>query len=123
MNWVDAIIARIGRAFHAEQILLARRQAVFELWKYMTAARDIDPKKPIYPAMLQVVNTLELVAVCWDGEIVDRAIIRRTFGTRFVELYQAVDQVPAAAPWKAGREFLRGSPATERLYDELRRAQ
>lgn len=108
------------RRISDEQLLLQRRQTVFELWKYLTDAPDIDPAAPIYPDVLKVVNTLKLVAVCWEGDITDRNLIRRTFGARFVELYEALERVPAGGRWRSGRERLAGHPAVQKLYADLK---
>jgi len=140
-SWVANIIAGVGLALsiialgiswrlstrqrndservHDDQMLLSRRQTVFQLWEYLTTAPDLDPENPVYPDVLKVVNTLELVGLCWEGDITDKRLIRRTFMDRYITLYQEVEKVPASNGWKSGQAFLNENPAAMKLYDTL----
>lgn len=56
---------------HQNQKLLSQRQLLLPLWDYMATLSKIDSNKPITPDVIKVVNTLELVAICCEGGMID----------------------------------------------------
>ena len=72
----------------AQQTLLTQRQLLLPLWDYLSKLNDIDPRpdKVVWPDVLQIANTLELVALCWEGNLIDQQIIRRTFADKYLHL-------------------------------------
>jgi hypothetical protein len=112
---------RISLSIHQAQTLLSQRQLLIPLWDYMSTLQRIDPKSPIGPDVLKVVNTLELVALSVEGGMVDAQVIRRTFRTLYLDLYDQVAvcrNVPGTN--RSGADLLRENPAAMAFYDELR---
>ena len=77
---------------HQNQKLLSQRQLLLPLWEYMSALSNIDVTAPVIPDVIKVVNTLELVALCCEGGLVDEQVIRRTFREEFMRHFLAVKQ-------------------------------
>ena len=72
--------------------------------------RWIDPNKPIEVAVIEAANALELVAVCWEADVVDRDLIRRSFADSFIKMYadiESIKQVPGKGI--SGRVLVEGS--------------
>jgi hypothetical protein len=57
----------------------------------MSKLHRIDRDNPVKSDVLMVVNTLELVALCTEGGMVDSQVIRRTFQDVYLELYDQVN--------------------------------
>jgi len=75
---------------HKNQKLLAQRQLLLPLWEHMATLRKIDPANPITPDVIKAVNTLELVALCCEGGMIDENIIKRTFKEQFMMHYEDI---------------------------------
>lgn len=113
----------LTKSIHEQQTLLQQRQLLLPLWNFLERTAHIDPANPVWEDVRNNSNTLELVAICWEGNLIDPNVLRRGFGDTFIEIYETVDQCqnpPANLPY-SGRALLRRSPATQRLYDELRK--
>lgn len=114
--------AALAEKLAAQERLLSQRQFLLPLWDHLSALREINPEQPATPLVVQAVNTLELVALCWEGDLIDRDLIRRTFMTRYLQMYgwiEACGKLPGLN--KSGRELLLENPAATKLHDELRR--
>ena len=114
--------ARVALRINESQTRLSQRQLLLPLWQYISTLSNIDPESPITKDILRVVNTLELVALSCEGEMVDAQVIRRTFRDLYLKLYdqiQAVRQIPGLKI--SGMELLRQNPAAMAFYDQLRR--
>jgi hypothetical protein len=113
---------QLTRSLHAQQTLLQQRQLLLPMWEYLDRTSFLNPSAPVWEDVRKTANTLELVAVCWEGGLIDPDIIRRIFADTFIELYESVEQCQNPPPTFPldGRALLRRSPATQRLYDELR---
>jgi hypothetical protein len=131
MEWISALAAAIGSiaallaVFVAwliwqKQKLLSQRQLVLPLWEYMAKLNAIDPKAPIVPVVVKTMNTLELVALCCEGEMVDIDIIKTSFLHPFIELYDLIDQIQdLPGSHKSGRQILMESPIVMSFYQRL----
>lgn len=75
---------------HKNQQLLSQRQLLLPLWDHMATLSKIDPVAPITPDVIKVVNTLELVALCCEGGMIDEKVILRTFREQFMEHYESI---------------------------------
>lgn len=75
---------------HAEQRRFEQRAQLIPLWEYMASLRELNPKDPITPQVVKTVNTLELIALCKEAEIVDGTVMLRAFRAKYIELYEAV---------------------------------
>jgi len=64
---------------HKEQMTLSQRQLFLDVWPKMEALSDINPASPVGPDVIRSVNVLELVALCWEGEMVDSQVISSVF--------------------------------------------
>ncbi len=73
----------------------------------MAGLNEVDPQRVVTPDVIKVVNTLELVALCCEGEMVDDGVIKRTFRAGFMRHYQNVDLCgPLQGLGKTGRALL-----------------
>lgn len=99
---------------------LSQRQLLIPLWSHMSSINEISPRNPVGPDVIKAVNTLELVALCCEGGMIDKAVIKRTFQSVYLKLYQQVEacsDVPGCQ--KSGREMLTENRAAMALYTEL----
>jgi hypothetical protein len=101
--------------------LLAQRAQIVPLWSYLSQLREIDPERPIVPHVVHAVSTLELVALCCEGKIVDQKVINRTFRKTFIETYQEIEACRRMESLnKTGKELLNENNATVDLYNTLK---
>lgn len=105
---------------HENQKLLTQRQLLLPLWDYMSTLSKIDPKNPITPDVIKVVNTLELVALCCEGGMIDEMIIRRTFKDQFMEHYSTIEKC-ASLPGTNfdGKDLLKQNRAAVQFFNSL----
>jgi hypothetical protein len=111
---------RVSARVHRSEQLWSQRQQLLPLWDHMPSLSQIDPAKPITPDILKTVNTLELVALCVEGGIVDPKIIKRTFREAYTRQYLAIqrcENIPGLN--KTGSDLLRENRAAQRFYREL----
>jgi len=97
----------ISREIHQNQTLLSQRQLLIPLWGYMSGLDEVDPSKSpiIEPDVLKIVNTLELVSLCCEGGMIDKAVIKRTFKDVFMKLYDQVKVLPTLPGLKGIEAF------------------
>jgi hypothetical protein len=111
----------ISLKIHENQHLLSQRQLLIPLWGYLDNLKQINPTAPIEPDVLKVVNTLELVALCCEGGMVDTAVIKRTFRDVFMQLYDQVEAVPTMKGLNlSGVELLKQNRAAMKFYGDLK---
>jgi hypothetical protein len=72
-----------------------RKLFITTLWDKLTAVRGLNATNVTQERLLEVLNTLELVAVCWDADIVDRDLVVRAFGASYNE---RVDEIKRIVP-------------------------
>jgi len=134
-NWIAAISAAgavlsavttglavfVAYKVHQNQKLLAQRQLLLPLWEHMASLSKINPDEPVIPDVIKVVNTLELVALCCEGGMVDEQIIRRTFKDQFLMHFESVKKCPAMKGMGDGESLLKQNRAAEQFYDALER--
>lgn len=102
---------------HKSQKLLAQRQLLLPLWDYMSTLRKIDARRPIAEDVIKAVNTLELVALCCEGGMIDDKVVKRTFREQFIEHYEDIEKcstIPGAGG--DGRWLLRQNRSAEQFY-------
>ncbi len=82
---------------------------------------DINPTSPVWPDVIRAVNVLELVAVSWEGELIDENIIRRIFAQRFIHLYRNIEECknPPSEVGIDGKQMLFECRAATQLYQQL----
>ena len=112
---------KLSKSIHNQQLLLAQRQLLLPMWEYLDDLSNIDPSNPVWEDVRIASNTLELVSVCWEGQMIDEAVLRRFFDTTFIEFYENIQQCvnPPSNVQMDGHALLRNSPATRRLYQYL----
>jgi hypothetical protein len=115
--------SELNKSIHDQQTLLARRQLLLPLWGYLNDLADINPLKPVWEDVRKAANILELVSICWEGQMIDEFVMRRFFSMTFIETYDKINRCvnpPENFPYD-GPAILRSSPATIRLYEMLKR--
>ncbi|QHF50515.1 hypothetical protein [Pseudomonas sp. S49] len=87
-----ATAAAVYLSYHVQknQKLLSQRQLLLPLWDHMASLSDINPDEPVVPDIIKVVNTLELVALCCEGGMVDKAVIMRTFRDQYMKHFEQI---------------------------------
>lgn len=124
-----AIAAAIGVFLawkvHNEQNVHGRRQLIVPLWEHMNKLTRINYECPDVDDVINAVNTLELVALCCQGGIVDKTMIKQTFGEGFLEMYQSIEKCPTLpgvgklGKELTGKQLLLENPAAMNFYKEL----
>lgn len=123
---LSALIAAIAIyqmvKLHKKQMLLEQRQFLLPIWTQLQGLNEIDPQKPVWIDVIKAVNILELIAVSWEGQLIDEDIIRRMYSQLYVEFYDSIMDCKNPPPnvSKDGRQMLYASPATIRLYELLK---
>jgi hypothetical protein len=115
-----AIAVGVAYKVHKNQKLLAQRQLLLPLWDHMANLRKIDHKNPITPDIINVVNTLELVALCCEGGMIDESVIKRTFKDQFTMHYDDVKRcqnIPGIQD--SGENLLKQNKAATQFYLSL----
>lgn len=116
---IGAIV--VSKRVAETQKLLAQRQLLIPLWEYMSKIDDIDPNDVKPRHVQQTVNTLELVALCCEGGMVDEDVIKRTFADQFIYLFeviQALPEIPALR--RSGKQLLNENRAASAFYAKLK---
>lgn len=107
-------------SIHKREKLLTQRQLLLPLWDHLTSLNGINPKDPITVDVIKSLNTLELVAVCSEGGMIDPNVIKRVFGDVFLKQYMDIERCDhIEGLGKTGRELLMENPATMSFYDTL----
>ena len=107
---------------HRSETLLAQRQLLLPLWQYISGLNEINSEKPITPDVIKSVNTLELVALCCEGQMIDPKVVKRTFSDVFITQFDQINRcgtLPGMT--KNGNDILRECRAASYFYEELRR--
>ena len=110
----------VASIVHRNQKLLAQRQLLLPLWDHMATLNRIDPNKPITPDLIKIVNTLELVALCCEGGMIDEDVIKRTFKEQFIMHYESVrkcQNIPGLS--EDGDILLKQNRAATQFYNSL----
>lgn len=117
-----ATLASIFVAYkvHQNQKLLTQRQLILPLWEHMASLSNVNPANPITSDLVKVVNTLELVALCCEGGMIDERIIRRTFKDQFMSHYDSVNKcISVPGTTLSGQDFLMQNRAAVQFYNSL----
>jgi len=118
---IAAIAIRQSLKIHQQQMLFTQRQQVLPLWDRLQELNDINPSNPVWTDVIKAVNILELVAICWEGQVIDEDIIRRMFSERYIEFYEKIQECkdPPENVQRTGRQMLFECPAIGNLYQKL----
>jgi len=69
---------------HSEQLLLAEKQAFIALFEHLKDIQYIDIDDPNWTDAAKSANLLELIAVAWEKEIVDKELLFDIYGSLLV---------------------------------------
>jgi hypothetical protein len=106
---------------HAEQRRYEQRSQLLPIWRYLSNLSEINSETAT-TEIVKTVNTLELVAVCTEAEIIDEVVVFRTFRDKFIKLYEAVisyGELEGYSGEVTGRKLLADSPAATQLFSRL----
>lgn len=101
----------------------ASRRFVLDLWDRINGISEIDPQQPIGPDVRRALNALELIAMCWEGNIADKKMVELMFGKMYRNMYTAIRQI-AQVPGmnSSGARLLdEGPPTIHLVYEELQK--
>ncbi|WP_213150377.1 hypothetical protein ACMC9K_01820 [Pseudomonadota bacterium DY0742] len=105
---------------HKNQKLLAQRQLLLPLWDHMATLSKINHNNPITPDIIKTVNTLELVALCCEGGMIDEDVIRRTFKEQFMMHFEDVKKCRSIPGMQEdGEALLKQNKAATQFYISL----
>jgi hypothetical protein len=103
------------------QELLAQRQLLVPLWGYISTLNEINPQSPIVPDVIKAVNTLELVALCCEGRMIDEKVIKRTFSNEFIKIYEQIEACQNLTGLnKSGKTLLGEAKSASLFYNKLK---
>ena len=89
---LSALIAAIAIyqtvRLHRKQMLLEQRQILLPLWEKLQKLNEIDPLNPVWRDVINAVNILELIAISWEGQLIDENLIRRMYSDLFIEFFE-----------------------------------
>ncbi|WGG52110.1 hypothetical protein [Rugamonas sp. DEMB1] len=110
----------VAHRVHENQKLLSQRQLLLPLWDHMATLSMIDPTAPNAQHAVKTVNTLELVALCCEGGMIDEKVILRTFRDAFMFHYEQLlrcNIIPGLG--KDGPALVRENAAAMAFYKKL----
>lgn len=106
-------------------VALTQRAQLVLLWQYWAQIDHIDSARPAQ--VVRTVNNLELVALCWEADIVDRDIINRTFRRTFMTLYRQLERCPEIEVGKGvrrtGQDLLDENPSIKNLFNTFEKEE
>jgi hypothetical protein len=125
-SWQSAAAAKRAEnratEIHNSEKLLSQRQMIVPLWTYITSIEEIDPEKIIEPNVIKTINALELIALCCEGQMIDKEVIKATFTEIYIRQYEAIQSLPHMPGIKKdGKAVLRENRAAYRFYQELKK--
>lgn len=111
---------RVSSNVHKASHVYQQRQQILPIWQYLSSLSEIDPRSPITSDVVRAVNTLELVALSCESEIVDPRVIKRTFREAYRRFYKAIEAIESLPGLdKSGKQLLAENRAACSFYDEL----
>jgi hypothetical protein len=121
LSGIATVIAiQVAYKVHLNQKLLSQRQLLLPLWDYMATLSKIDSSNPVTPDVIKVVNTLELVALCCEGGMIDEKVIRRTFKDQFIMHFDDVKRCLSIPGLSVdGTGLLKQNKAATEFYNSL----
>lgn len=119
-SFATIIAIFVAYKVHENQKLLSQRQLLLPLWNHMATLSKINSDTPVAPDVIKVVNTLELVALCCEGGMIDEKVIRRTFKDQFIMHYDDVKRCRSIPGLSVdGEGLLKQNRAATEFYNSL----
>ena len=114
------ITSYVAWSVYDGQKKLSQRQLIIPLWGYLSNIRAIDSENPISDDVIHLVNTLELVAICCEGGMVDEDVILRTFKDGFLFHAQSIMNIRTKINGKNGEAILQENRAAYQFFNRLK---
>lgn len=112
--------SRLQKEVHSNELTLQRRSSFFDLWPHVAHLNQVDPTNPIQVDVIKAVNALEMIAICWEANVVDREVIRVSMLDSYLSMHDSINQIAGRLPnGKNGPEVLRASPIVGKVYNSL----
>jgi len=117
-----ALTERLNARDHAIE---NRRFVTTQLWDRMAVLRNLDPANPVPEDVRRAANTLEMVALCWESEIVDQEMVLVMFQPFYDRLCDDIAAIKSPLPGlnRSGYELIAQSPVILTVRDEMRAQQ
>jgi hypothetical protein len=105
-----------------------RRLFITALWDKLTSVKGLNTTNATKERVFEVLNTLELVALCWDNDIADNELIVRSFGHSYSERVDEIKGIVSGTSYDSlilalkmdGPRLLRLYPRVEPVRDEIK---
>lgn len=113
----------LAKLVHSQQMTLGQRQIIIELFRELKDISSIDSDKPVWPDVVKAVNYLDLLGICWEGEMVDETILFRVYRNFFIDTYEQIERCQSPDPQrikKDGKAMLSDSRSATALYRYLK---
>jgi len=95
---VAVIAAALSRRSYRVMEAIAKRQATFSLDTSWHDVNELDQNALIGPDVRRAVNALEMTAMVWNHDIVEKQIIRQLYWVSFQKLYDVLVHCKANVP-------------------------
>jgi len=112
-------IAEMEDGRQSAALQLQQRQLIVPLWEYLSKTEAIAPENPNERAVVDSVNVLELVALCYESQAIEQAMIKRTFRDKYLSIYREIEALPKMGSGKSGRDYIHENRACQAFYDVL----
>ncbi|MBK7841697.1 MAG: hypothetical protein IPJ49_29235 [Candidatus Obscuribacter sp.] len=90
------------------------------LWQQTSTLAEIDSSNPKTDDIVKAANVLELVAVCYEGGMVDQLVMKRVFADNYLRLYRQINKCNKISGLNIdGDEVLNRCPAVKQLFKVL----
>jgi hypothetical protein len=99
----------------------SKRQLIIPLWEYMSNLREIDSENPITADVIQVANSLELIATLCLNNVVDKEIVMKSFKEQYISHYNNIHNCSKLRGFdnKTGLDILNENPHIQKFYNQL----
>jgi hypothetical protein len=88
------ISVSVTKRLKMQDVIYERRKLFINtLWDKLIAVRSIQPNNATSDRVVELLNTLELVAFCWESEVADRELIARAFGKAYGEMVDNIQGI------------------------------
>lgn len=116
-----ACALRQAKQIFEEQLKFNRRQLFISIFEQFEDMATIDCKNNTDKEIVKMINFLELLGICYEGQIVDKDMLFRVFGDLVIEQYQAIELCTDTLKnhTKSGRDMLLESRSATFLYNLL----
>ena len=112
---------RQAKQIFKEQLKFNRRQLFLSIFEQFEDMATIDCEKNEDEEIVKMINFLELLGICYEGQIVDKDMLFRVFGDLVIEQYRALESCTERLEnhKKSGRDMLLECRSAAHLYKIL----